>query len=290
MHSSQTRMMRAQPRDSGHTRLSQISPELETLRTVIDAAWESRDSLSPSEEILDAIRETLDHLTTGVARAAQPDGAGGWTTNDFIKKAILLHFRVTGAEPILAGAFEFFDKVPLQGDWSRKGVRALPGAIVRHGAHVAPGVVLCPSFVNIGARIGPGTMIDTWATVGSCAQIGARCHISGGAGIGGVLEPVQAAPVIIEDNCFIGARCEVAEGVRVGEGAVLAMGCYIGQSTRVYNALTGETTRGAIPSRAVVVPGALPSADGSHSTYALIIKKFRDAQTDVRTALNDILR
>lgn len=270
--------------------MSHTSTEREILRGIIDAAWESRDSVAPDGEVRDAVRDVLKDLTSGVLRAAQPDGAGGWHVNEFVKKAILLHFRVTGAEPILAGAFEFFDKVPLQGDWSRKGVRALPGAIVRHGAHVASGVVLCPSFVNIGAWIGPGTMIDTWATVGSCAQIGARCHISGGAGIGGVLEPVQAAPVIIEDNCFIGARCEVAEGVRVGEGAVLAMGCYIGQSTRVYNALTGETTRGAIPARAVVVPGAMPAADGTHSTYALIIKKFRDAQTDARTALNDILR
>jgi len=270
--------------------VSQTSTERDILRGIIDEAWDARDSAVPDAEVHSAIREILKDLTSGVVRAAEPDGAGSWRVNEFIKKAILLHFRLTGAEPIIAGAFEFFDKVPLQGDWARKGVRALPGAIVRHGAHVASGVILCPSFVNIGAWIGPGTMIDTWATVGSCAQIGARCHISGGAGIGGVLEPVQAAPVIIEENCFIGARCEVAEGVRVGEGAVLAMGCYIGQSTRVYNALTGETTRGAIPPRAVVVPGALPSADGSHSTYALIIKKFRDAQTDARTALNDILR
>jgi 2,3,4,5-tetrahydropyridine-2-carboxylate N-succinyltransferase len=161
---------------------------------------------------------------------------------------------------------------------------------VREGAHVAPGAILMPSYINIGAHVGTGTMVDTWATIGSCAQVGADCHISGGVGIGGVLEPLQAAPVIIEDNVFIGARAEVAEGCIVREGAVLAMGCYLGASTRIYNAMTGETTMGEIPQRAVVVPGSLTSRDGSHQTYALIIKKIRDAKTDARTALNDILR
>jgi 2,3,4,5-tetrahydropyridine-2-carboxylate N-succinyltransferase len=208
-----------------------------------------------------------------------------------VKKAILPHFRVSMVRPMEAGVLHFFDKVDVQGDWQRKNVRVFPPAVVRAGAHVQPGCVLMQCFVNIGAWIGSGTMIDTWSTVGSCAQVGANCHISGGVGIGGVLEPIQAAPVIIEDNCFIGARSEVAEGARIGEGAVLAMGCYLAASTRIYDAVNGGNIyRGEVPARAVVVPGALPSADGTHSTYALIIKKYRDSQTDAKTALNDILR
>ncbi len=263
---------------------------LEQLRQTIDTAYGQRADSAAVEGARTAVAETLDRLESGELRAAEPLPDGSWRVNEWAKRAILLHFRLAPSERMEAGPFEYFDKVPLQGDWPARGVRALPGAIVRRGAHVSPGVVLCPSFVNIGAWIGEGTMIDTWATVGSCAQVGARCHISGGAGIGGVLEPVQASPVIIGDNCFIGARCEVAEGVRVGDGAVLAMGCYVAASTWIYNALTGERTRGAIPPNAVVVPGALPSPDGSHSTYAVIIKKFRDASTDARTALNELLR
>ena len=189
-----------------------------------------------------------------------------------------------------AGCFAYLDKVPLKTNWEGHGARVVPPATVRYGAHVAPGAVLMPCYINLGAWVGSGTMIDTWSTVGSCAQVGENCHISGGVGIGGVLEPLQASPVIIEDNVFIGARSEVAEGVRVREGAVLAMGCYFAASTRIYNVMTGETTTGAIPPRAVVVPGSLASKDGSHNTYALIIKKIRDARTDARTALNEILR
>lgn len=260
------------------------------LRETIEDAFARRDDPAALEGARAAVAATLQLLEDGRLRAAEPGPDGSWLVNEWAKKAILLHFRITPSERLEAGPFEYFDKVPLQRDWSARGVRALPGSIVRRGAFVSPGVVLCPSFVNIGAWIGEGTMVDTWATVGSCAQIGARCHISGGAGIGGVLEPVQAAPVVIGDNCFIGARCEVAEGVRVGDGAVLAMGCYIAASTWIHNALTGERTRGAIPANAVVVPGAIPAADGTHSTYAVIIKKFRDASTDARTALNDLLR
>lgn len=237
-----------------------------------------------------AVVETLDLLTRGEIRAASPNGDGTWTVNEWVKKGVLLHFRFSEMQPMEAGALHFFDKVEVQGHWPGKGVRVVPPATVRHGAHVASGTILMPSYINIGAYVGTGTMVDTWATIGSCAQIGAHCHISGGVGIGGVLEPLQAAPVIIEDNCFIGARSEVAEGVRVREGAVLAMGCYLGASTKIYNAMTGETTHGEIPSRAVVVPGSLTSKDGSHQTYALIIKKIRDEKTDARTALNEILR
>lgn len=260
------------------------------LRNTIEAAFARREDPATLESARDAVATVLNLLETGELRAAEPAPDGSWLVNEWAKKAILLHFRLSPSVPMEAGPFHAFDKVPLQSGWDARGVRVLPGAIVRRGAFVSPGVVLCPSFVNIGAWIGEGTMIDTWATVGSCAQVGARCHVSGGAGIGGVLEPVQASPVIIGDNCFIGARCEVAEGVRVGSGAVLAMGCYVAASTWICNAMTGERTRGAIPPNAVVVPGALPAADGSHSTYAVIIKKFRDASTDARTALNDLLR
>ncbi|CAN5471420.1 2,3,4,5-tetrahydropyridine-2,6-dicarboxylate N-succinyltransferase [soil metagenome] len=263
---------------------------MNSLREIIDAAWEQRDA-PPSAGSREAVAKAIALLTEGKIRAAEPSTSGVWTVNDWVKKAILLFFRYSSNQPIDAGALQFFDKVPVQGDWERKGVRVVPPAIVRIGAHVSAGVILMPSFVNIGAHIGAGTMIDTWATVGSCAQVGANCHISGGVGIGGVLEPLQAAPVIIENNCFIGARSEVAEGVRVREGAVLAMGCYVGAATKIVDAVNGgQILRGEIPPRAVVVPGAIPSPDGSHSTYALIIKKYRDEKTDAKTALNEILR
>lgn len=261
----------------------------EALADSIRDIWKNRDTCTVSEEMLESVRRTFDGLTDGTIRVAEPRGAG-WAVNDWVRLAILLHFRFTNAEPMEAGALHFHDKVPVQGDWARRGVRVVPPAVVRHGAHVQRGCILMPCFVNVGAWIGEGTMIDTWSTVGSCAQIGRNCHISGGVGIGGVLEPPNAQPVIVEDNCFIGARSEVAEGAIVREGAVLAMGCYLGGSTRVYNAMDGSTAKGTVPPRAVVVPGALPSADGSHSTYALIIKKFRDSGTDAKTALNDVLR
>lgn len=261
-----------------------------SLESIIEAVWADSNSM-PEAGARTAVASVLAGLTDGSLRAASRGDDGSWTAHEWVKKAILLHFRFSNMRPMEAGALHFFDKVDVQGDWAAKGCRVVPPATVRHGAHIAKGAVLMPCYVNIGARVGSGTMIDTWSTVGSCAQVGENCHVSGGVGIGGVLEPLQATPVIIEDNCFLGARGEVAEGVIVREGAVLAMGCYVSASTKIYDATVGkELPRGEIPSRAVVVPGALPSADGSHSTYALIIKKYRDARTDAKTALNEILR
>lgn len=243
------------------------------------------------ERLLRELDEVLDLLSAGRLRVAEPDGAGSWHVHGWIKKAILLYFRYTPSSTMAAGDLGFFDKLATRADWdAERGVRVVPPAVVRRGAYVAPGAILMPCYVNIGAWVGPGTMIDTWSTVGSCAQVGANCHISGGVGIGGVLEPPQAEPVIIEDGVFIGARSEVAEGCRVGAGAVLSMGCFLGKSTRIYNALTGEILQGVVPPRAVVVPGSLPSRDGTHHTYALILKKYRDDRTDAKTALNDVLR
>ncbi len=237
-----------------------------------------------------AVEEVVEALDEGDVRVAGRGADGVWRVNLWAKTAILGYFFLRGMSPSEAGPFEYLDKIPLKGDWPRRRVRVAPPATVRRGAFISHDVVLMPCYVNIGAWVGPRTMIDTWSTVGSCAQVGARCHISGGVGIGGVLEPLQAAPVIIEDDVFIGARSEVAEGCRVEEGAVLAMGCFLGASTRIYNEMTGEITFGVIPARAVVVPGSLPSRDGKCHTYALIIKKLRDARTDARTALNEILR
>jgi 2,3,4,5-tetrahydropyridine-2-carboxylate N-succinyltransferase len=262
----------------------------ESLEGEIEGLWARRDGQLPASA-KELVGEALELLTRGAIRAAAPDSEGNWVANQWVKKAILLHFRLTPSRHIAAGELSFFDKVETRGGWEESGVRVVPPATVRHGAYVAPGAILMPSFVNIGAWVGEGTMIDTWSTVGSCAQVGANCHISGGVGIGGVLEPLQAAPVVIEDNCFIGARCEVAEGVCVRKGAVLAMGCYLGASTKIYDAVHGgRILRGEVPPGAVVVPGSLPSADGTHSTYALIIKKYRDERTDAKTALNEILR
>lgn len=244
----------------------------------------------PGDEARKVVEEVIEALDTGAVRVAEPGADRQWRLNEWAKQAILLYFRLASTEPSRAGPFEYLDKIPIKTGWEKRGVRVVPPATVRRGAYVSPGAILMPCYVNIGAWIGPGTMIDTWSTVGSCAQVGANCHISGGVGLGGVLEPVQAGPVIIEDNVFIGARSEVAEGARVREGAVLAMGCFLGASTRVYNAMTGEVQTGLVPARAVVVPGSLPSRDGTHGTYALIIKKYRDARTDARTALNEILR
>lgn len=263
---------------------------MEELRKRIEGAWNLAETTF-SEEIHETVNEALRLLTAGTIRAAEKQPDGAWRANEWVKKAILLHFRLTVMRPMEAGVLHFHDKLAVQGDWPKKNVRVVPPATVRHGAHIAPGAILMPCYVNIGAYVGGGTMIDTWSTVGSCAQVGANCHISGGVGIGGVLEPLQASPVVIEDNCFIGARSEVAEGAIVREGAVLAMGCYLGASTRLYDATQGKLIpSGEVPPRAVVVPGALPSSDGTHSTYALIIKKFRDARTDAKTALNEVLR
>jgi 2,3,4,5-tetrahydropyridine-2-carboxylate N-succinyltransferase len=281
------RMMMARTADDTTPEL----PSIDVLRAVIEGL-DDRATVGPVAER--AVEAALRLLEEGAIRPAEPDPSvpGGWRVNEWVKKAVLWAFRTRPVVPMEYGGLHFHDKLRLRGDLAGAGVRVVPTAIVREGAYVAPGCVLMPSYVNIGAYVGEETMIDTWATVGSCAQIGRRCHISGGVGIGGVLEPLQAAPVIIEDDCFVGARCEVAEGVRLGAGTVLAMGCYVGGSTPLYDATNGTRRRAAdgIPERAVVVPGSLPAADGSHSTYALIIKKYRDARTDARTSLNDVLR
>ncbi len=274
------------------------------LAAAIEAAWDSRDSVTPaSSDVAVLVDQALDLLDTGQARVAQPDGSGGWMVNQWLKKAVLLSFRLQDNGVIEGGAAgaPAFDKVPLKfADWGENrfreaGFRVVPGAVVRRSAYIARGVVLMPSFVNLGAYVGENSMIDTWATVGSCAQIGRNVHISGGAGIGGVLEPLQAGPVVIEDNCFIGARSEVAEGVVVGTGAVLSMGVFIGASTKIVDRATGEIHIGRVPPYAVVVPGALPGKplpDGSAgpSLYCAVIVKTVDAQTRAKTGINELLR
>jgi 2,3,4,5-tetrahydropyridine-2-carboxylate N-succinyltransferase len=274
------------------------------LEAAIEAAWETRDTVTPaSSDVRRIVDEALGLLDSGAARVAQPDGQGGWQVNQWLKKAVLLSFRLNDNEPIPYGAAgaDAFDKVPLKFDgWGENrfkeaGFRVVPGAVARRGAFIAKGVVLMPSFVNIGAYVGEGTMVDTWATVGSCAQIGKGVHISGGAGIGGVLEPLQANPVVIEDNCFIGARSEVAEGVIVGEGAVLAMGVFLGGSTKIVDRATGEVHIGKVPPYSVVVPGSLPGRplpDGTPgpSLYCAVIVKTVDAQTRAKTGINELLR
>jgi 2,3,4,5-tetrahydropyridine-2-carboxylate N-succinyltransferase len=274
------------------------------LEAAIEAAWEIRDSVTPeSGDVRAVVNEVLALLDSGQARVAEPDGDGGWKVNQWLKKAVLLSFRLNDNEPMPYGAAgaDAFDKVPLKFDgWGEErfkaaGFRAVPGAVARRGAYIAKGVVLMPSFVNIGAYVGEGTMVDTWATVGSCAQIGKNVHISGGAGIGGVLEPLQANPVVIEDNCFVGARSEVAEGVIVGTGAVLSMGVFIGASTKIVDRATGEVHIGRVPPYSVVVPGSLPGKplpDGTPgpSLYCAVIVKTVDAQTRSKTGINELLR
>jgi 2,3,4,5-tetrahydropyridine-2-carboxylate N-succinyltransferase len=274
------------------------------LETAIEAAWEARDGVTPaSSDVRTIVNEALALLDSGEARVAEPDGEGGWKVNQWLKKAVLLSFRLSDNEPMPYGAAgaDAFDKVPLKFDgWGEErfkaaGFRAVPGAVARRGAYIAKGVVLMPSFVNIGAHVGEGTMVDTWATVGSCAQIGKNVHISGGAGIGGVLEPLQANPVVIEDGAFIGARSEVAEGVIVGTGAVLSMGVFIGASTKIVDRATGEVHIGRVPPYSVVVPGSLPGKplpDGTPgpSLYCAVIVKTVDAQTRSKTGINELLR
>lgn len=277
----------------------------DTLQARIEAAWEGRDSLDTGADspVRADVLEALNMLDSGAARVAEPDGQGGWQVNQWLKKAVLLSFRLNPMELISGapGGASWWDKVPSKFDgWSADefkaaGFRAVPGAVARRGAFIAKDAVLMPSFVNIGAHVGEGTMVDTWATVGSCAQIGRNVHISGGVGIGGVLEPLQAGPVIIEDNCFIGARSEVAEGVIVGEGAVLSMGVYLGASTKIVDRATGEVHYGKVPPYAVVVPGALPGKplpDGTPgpSLYCAVIVKTVDAQTRSKTGINELLR
>ena len=274
------------------------------LERAIAEAWERRTEVSPaSQDVREPVEAALDLLDSGRARVAEPDGVGGWQVNQWLKQAVLLSFRLNDNQVVEAGAAgaPAFDKVPSKfagwGDnrFRDAGFRVVPGAVARKGSFIGKGVVLMPSFVNIGAYVDEGTMVDTWATVGSCAQIGKNVHISGGAGIGGVLEPLQAGPVVIEDGAFIGARSEVAEGVRVGEGAVLSMGVYLGASTKIVDRATGEVHRGVVPPYAVVVPGAMPGKplpDGSPgpSLYCAVIVKTVDAQTRAKTGINELLR
>jgi 2,3,4,5-tetrahydropyridine-2-carboxylate N-succinyltransferase len=276
----------------------------DSLQSTIDAAWKTRETVTPaSGEVRQAVEAALELLDGGKARVAEPDGNGGWQVNQWLKKAVLLSFRLNDNRVMedCASGVPAFDKVPLKfAGWGENrfreaGFRVVPGAVVRRGSFIGKNAVLMPSFVNIGAYVGEGTMVDTWATVGSCAQIGRNVHISGGAGIGGVLEPLQAGPVIIGDGAFVGARAEVAEGVRVGEGAVLSMGVYLGASTKIVDRATGEVHRGEVPPYAVVVPGALPGKplpDGSPgpSLYCAVIVKTVDAQTRAKTGINDLLR
>ncbi|MCW5573922.1 MAG: 2,3,4,5-tetrahydropyridine-2,6-dicarboxylate N-succinyltransferase [Steroidobacteraceae bacterium] len=269
-----------------------------TLKTLIDDAFEHRAGFSPGKvpaDVADAIERAIALLDAGEARVAAHDGTR-WVVNEWLKKAVLLWFRTHDNQVIDAGYSRFYDKVPLKyvaddaAAFRAAGVRVVPHAIVRRGAYVGPNVVLMPSYVNIGAWVGDGTMVDTWATVGSCAQIGRNVHLSGGVGIGGVLEPLQAAPTIIEDDCFIGARSEIVEGVVVERGAVISMGVFIGQSTRIYDRESGTVSTGRVPAGAVVVPGTLPSKDGSHALACAVIVKRVDAQTRAKTSLNELLR
>jgi 2,3,4,5-tetrahydropyridine-2,6-dicarboxylate N-succinyltransferase len=268
------------------------------LENLINPAWEDRSSFSPDsfpQEIAYAVEEVLALLDSGGLRVAEKVD-GDWVTHQWVKKAVLLSFRMRSNGLSEAGPMRFFDKVPLKfedfsdEDFSKGGYRVVPPAIVRKGAFIAPNAVLMPSYVNVGAYVGEGTMVDTWATVGSCAQVGKNVHLSGGVGLGGVLEPLQANPTIIEDNCFIGARSEIVEGVIVEENSVISMGVFIGQSTKIFDRSTGEITYGRVPSGSVVVPGSLPAADGKYSLNCAVIVKRVDAQTRAKTALNDLLR
>ena len=275
---------------------------MDNLQYTIDAAWEARSELSPSAAspaIRDAVAHVIDALDRGALRVAEKiDGA--WVTHQWVKKAVLLSFRLADNAPIgLAGPqapFRFYDKVPTKfaayddAAFAQVGARVVPPAVARRGAYIARNVVLMPSYVNIGAYVDEGTMVDTWATVGSCAQIGRNVHLSGGVGIGGVLEPLQANPTIIEDNCFIGARSEVVEGVVVEENSVLGMGVFIGQSTKIYDRASGTVAYGRVPAGSVVVAGSLPSPDGSHSLYCAVIVKQVDAKTRSKTSINELLR
>jgi 2,3,4,5-tetrahydropyridine-2-carboxylate N-succinyltransferase len=271
---------------------------LHDLESIIDTAFENRLTFTPQEtphEVKEAVNHIIELLDSGKARVAEKID-GKWHTHQWLKKAVLLYFRLYDNQPIDGAFTQYFDKVPLkfQGLSEKKlissGVRIVPPAVARKGAYIGPNTILMPSYVNIGAHIDSGTMVDTWATVGSCAQIGKNVHLSGGVGIGGVLEPLQANPTIIEDNCFIGARSEIVEGVIVEEGSVISMGVYIGQSTRIYNRETDEISYGRIPAGSVVVSGNLPSADGKYSLYCAVIVKQVDAKTRAKVTINELLR
>jgi len=269
------------------------------LQHIIDQAWENRSQLNLSNagsEITQAVDHVIEELNTGKLRVSTRHSVGKWETHQWIKKAVLLSFKFSDNVPMHAGDLGFYDKVPTKYAASSEqemrdgGVRVVPPAVARRGSFIAKGAILMPSYVNIGAYVDEGTMIDTWATVGSCAQVGKNVHISGGVGLGGVLEPLQANPTIIEDNCFIGARSEIVEGVIVEENSVISMGVYIGQSTKIYDRATGEIIYGRVPSGSVVVSGNLPSESGKYSLYCAVIVKRVDAQTRAKTSLNDLLR
>ncbi len=269
------------------------------LRPLVESAFERRAELTAAEiegSTRPAVETVLTALESGALRVAEPTADGQWQVNEWLKKAVLLYFRVNPMEVMEASPASFWDKVPLrfaggdESEFREVGARVVPGAVVRRGAHLGRDVVLMPSFINIGAHVGAGTMVDTWATVGSCAQIGAHCHISGGAGIGGVLEPLQASPTIIEDGCFIGARSEVVEGVIVEHGSVIGMGVFLGQSTRIYDRASGTISYGRVPAGSVVVAGSLPSDDGRYSLYCAVIVKRVDERTRSKTSINELLR
>ena len=275
------------------------TPMTQQLQQIIDQAWENRADFSPKSapaEVRDAVAHVIEQLNQGTLRVAQKD-SGNWVVNQWIKKAVLLSFRLEDNVPMPSGAaMQFYDKVPTKftnytaEDFAKGGFRVVPPAVARRGSFIGKNVVLMPSYVNIGAYVDEGTMVDTWATVGSCAQIGKNVHLSGGVGIGGVLEPMQANPTIIEDNCFIGARSEIVEGVIIEENSVISMGVYIGQSTPIYDRATGETTYGRVPAGSVVISGSLPRDGGKYNLYAAVIVKRVDAQTRSKTGINELLR
>ena len=268
------------------------------VQNIIDLAWENRATINAvnSPEVREAVEQVIADLNAGRLRVADRQGVGQWTVNQWVKKAVLLSFRLNDNKTMRAGDLGFFDKVPTkfahldEEQMRATGVRVVPPAVARRGSYIARNVVLMPSYVNIGAYVDEGTMVDTWATVGSCAQIGKNVHLSGGVGIGGVLEPLQANPTIIEDNCFIGARSEVVEGVIVEENSVISMGVFIGQSTKIYDRATGEIHYGRVPAGSVVVSGSLPAVDGSHSLYCAVIVKRVTASTRAKTSINELLR
>ena len=269
------------------------------LEGIINDAWETRANISTASatpELRDAVDHVIAELDAGRLRVASRTGVGKWTTHQWIKKAVLLSFRLNDNVIMRSGDLAFYDKVPTkfarftEAELKASGIRVVPPAVARRGCFIAKGAILMPSYVNVGAYVDEGSMVDTWATVGSCAQVGKGVHLSGGVGLGGVLEPLQANPTIIEDNCFIGARSEVVEGVIVEENSVIAMGVYISQSTKIYDRATGEIIYGRIPSGSVVVSGNLPSSDGKYSLYCAVIVKRVDAQTRMKTTLNDLLR
>jgi 2,3,4,5-tetrahydropyridine-2-carboxylate N-succinyltransferase len=269
------------------------------LQQIIENAWENRAQLSATtapQEVTDAVEHVIAELNVGKLRVATREGVGQWTVHQWIKKAVLLSFRLKDNEIMQAGDLAFYDKVPTKfahlspQEMAATGVRVVPPAVARRGSFIARGAILMPSYVNIGAYVDEGTMVDTWATVGSCAQVGKNVHLSGGVGLGGVLEPLQANPTIIEDNCFIGARSEIVEGVIVEENSVISMGVYIGQSTPIYDRATGEVSYGRVPYGSVVISGSLPKDGGKYSLYAAVIVKRVDAQTRAKTSLNDLLR